>query len=141
MFTRSNKLAKDKKSDNQRLASEKTFIEPDEEMKDDEIIGVRVINEPMPNPLAKPEVEEPKPEETKEQPKALPDPKKKVQKKGLQHREEGAFQTYIFRVCKEVTPDTGISKKAMTTLNQIIADKFEAIMTESRGLIIKYKHS
>lgn len=40
---------------------------------------------------------------------------------------------------KEMAPDSGISKKAMTTLNQIISDKFESIMNESRGLIINNK--
>ncbi len=44
-------------------------------------------------------------------------------------------------MCKEVCPDSGISKKAMVTLNQIIADKFESIMNESRGLVINTKKS
>ena len=42
-------------------------------------------------------------------------------------------------MCKEVCPDSGVSKKAMTTLNQIVADKFEAIMLEARGLIVTNK--
>ena len=39
-------------------------------------------------------------------------------------------------MCKEVTPDTGISKKAMATLNHIVADKFETIMNEARSLVV-----
>ena len=65
--------------------------------------------------------------------------KKQVNKKALMHRDEGAFQTYIFRVCKEVCPDSGISKKAMNTLNHIISDKFEQIMRESRDLVVNTK--
>ena len=79
-------------------------------------------------------------EESKQ--KTLPDPKKQSKmnaKKASGHRDDAAFQTYIFRVCKEVCPETGISKKAMSTMNHIIADKFEEIMSESRGLIVNTK--
>ena len=112
---------------------------PLEEEKE-EIIGVNVLNEHyLP---AKPAAVQP--DSTKvseEQQKALPDPKKKLanKQKAQQHRDEGAFQTYIFRVFKEVCPDSGLSKKAMQTMEHIVADKFEAIMHESRALILNNK--
>ncbi len=118
------------------MPSKLEFVCPDEDMKQDEIIGVKVmsLNE-APNPFAK--HSQPL-EETKElQPELVV--KKKAKKASLLHRDEGAFQTYIFRVCKEVCPDSGVSKKAMTTLNQMMADKFETLMNEARGLVINQK--
>merc|ERR1711976_898186 len=116
-----------------------TFVDPND--KNDEIIGVKVMqSNEVPNPLAKPK---PVPqEETKEAPKTLPDPKKKLaqnKQKATIYRDEDAFSTYIFRVCKEVCPDSGISKKAMKTLNHIVADKFEQIMNEARSLNLNNK--
>ncbi len=117
-----------------------------EEVKDEEIVGVNVLplSEMTENPLGKRNaagkktVEEAKFAEIVQVP--LPDPKKRqTLKKAATHRDEGAFQTYIYRVCKEVCPDSAISKKAMTMLNQIVADKFEQIMSESRGLIVNTK--
>jgi len=69
--------------------------------------------------------------------KALEEKKKKNQlKKSNFLRDEGAFNTYLYRVLKETCPDTGISKKAMVTLNQIMVDKFEEVMLESRSLVL-----
>ena len=42
---------------------------------------------------------------------------KKPKKKAHTIKDEGAFNTYIYRVLKEVSPETGISKNAMHTLN------------------------
>merc|ERR1719498_547058 len=75
----------------------------------------------------------------------MPDPKKKsrknVLKLALEHTDENAFTTYIYRVLKETCPDASISRKAMLTLNQIMGDRFETIMKESRELIIHDKRT
>ena len=62
-------------------------------------------------------------------------------KKAQLHRDEGAFNTYIFRVMKDTLPEEAVSKKAMLTLNHAIADKFEDIMNEARALIVNNKKS
>ena len=56
-------------------------------------------------------------------------------KKFLQIRDDKAFQLYIYRVLKQVKPELGISKRAMSQLNQIVADLFERIMEEARKLV------
>jgi hypothetical protein len=63
MQTRSNKLANKRRDTSVTVTNSSP---EDEEMKEDEIIGVRVINEPMPNPLAKPLEQLNALEETKE---------------------------------------------------------------------------
>ena len=116
-----------------------------EEHKNDEIVGVNVLSMkelPENHPLAKRKQTAEKEEAKKAvEPTTLPDPKKQKQslKKASTHRDDGAFQTYIFRVHKQVAPDSAITKKAMVTLNHLIADKFEQIMAESRGLIVNMK--
>jgi histone H2B len=47
-----------------------------------------------------------------------------------------SFQTYIFRVMKEVKPELSISKKAMMLVNNILAELFIKIMQEARNLMI-----
>ena len=46
----------------------------------------------------------------------------KKSKKGVE-----SYKLYIFKVLKQVHPDTGISSKAMAILNSFIADMFEKI--------------
>jgi hypothetical protein len=48
----------------------------------------------------------------------------KKAKKGVE-----SYKLYIFKVLKQVHPDTGISSKAMAILNSFIADQFEKIAT------------
>ncbi len=48
----------------------------------------------------------------------------KKSKKGVE-----SYKLYIFKVLKQVHPDTGISSKAMAILNSFIADQFEKIAT------------
>ena len=43
-------------------------------------------------------------------------------------------QIYIYKVLKQVHPDTGISSKAMSILNSFINDIFEKIATETATL-------
>ena len=44
------------------------------------------------------------------------------------------MQIYIYKVLKQVHPDTGISSKAMSILNSFINDIFEKIATETATL-------
>ena len=47
-----------------------------------------------------------------------------------------SFQTYIYRVLKEVKPELGISKKGIALINNIIAELFIKIMQDARNLMI-----
>lgn len=47
------------------------------------------------------------------------------------------FNTYIFRVLKQVHPKTGISKKAMSIMNSLVLDTFDRVATEA-GHLCKY---
>merc|ERR1712129_252659 len=48
------------------------------------------------------------------------------------------YSTYIYKVLKQVHPDTGISKKSMSIMNSFINDVFERLATEA-GKLGKYK--
>lgn len=54
-------------------------------------------------------------------------------------RSSNAFSLYLFRILKTVRDDTGISKKGMNLLNQLIANAFEEIMKEARNLVLYQK--
>ena len=45
------------------------------------------------------------------------------------------FSVYIYRVLKQVHPETGISKRSMSIMNSFIHDIFEKIATESSRLV------
>ena len=45
-----------------------------------------------------------------------------------------SYSTYIYKVLKQVHPDTGISNKAMSIMNSFINDVFEKIATEASRL-------
>ena len=47
------------------------------------------------------------------------------------------YSTYIYRVLKQVHPDTGISKRAMSIMNSFIGDIFERISGEA-GRLVRY---
>lgn len=51
------------------------------------------------------------------------------------------YSTYIFRVLKQVHPDTGISNKAMAILNSFVQDVFERLATEASKLAAINKRS
>ena len=64
-------------------------------------------------------------------------PAKKVAKGGSKKRVKAKHETYkiyIYKVLKQVHPDTGISSKAMSILNSFINDIFEKIATETAQL-------
>lgn len=45
------------------------------------------------------------------------------------------YSTYLYRVLKQVHPDTGISKKAMSIMNSFINDIFERLCDEAGKLV------
>ena len=60
------------------------------------------------------------------------DKKKKAHKKPKQ-----SYATYIYRVLKQVHPETGISKRSMSIMNSFIHDIFEKIAGEA-GKLVRY---
>jgi len=51
------------------------------------------------------------------------------------------YQGYIYKVLKQVHPDTGISNRAMSIMNSFINDIFERIATEASKLASYNKKS
>ena len=52
-----------------------------------------------------------------------------------------SYAIYIYKVLKQVHPDTGISSKAMTIMNSFVNDIFERIAAESSRLAHYNKRS
>ena len=48
-----------------------------------------------------------------------------------------SYSSYIYKVLKQVHPDTGISSKAMSIMNSFINDAFERIAVEA-GKLARY---
>ncbi len=75
-------------------------------------------------------------------PKAEKAPAKKVaakpaeadKKKKKKVSKSETYKVYIYKVLKQVHPDTGISSKAMSIMNSFINDIFEKIATEAAKL-------
>ncbi|KAH7643441.1 histone H3 [Dermatophagoides farinae] len=55
-------------------------------------------------------------------------------KKKKHRRRKESFSIYIYKVLKQVHPDTGISSKAMSIMNSFVNDIFERIAAESSRL-------
>ncbi|CAK8691344.1 unnamed protein product [Clavelina lepadiformis] len=75
-------------------------------------------------------------------------PKKLVAKKPQQekkvkrrHRRKESFGIYIYKVLKQVHPDTGISSKAMKIMNSFVSDLFERVAGEASRLCHYNKRS
>ncbi|KAI8804327.1 histone-fold-containing protein [Cladochytrium replicatum] len=51
------------------------------------------------------------------------------------------YSTYIYKVLKQVHPDTGISNKAMSIMNSFVNDIFERIASEASKLAAINKRS
>ena len=71
--------------------------------------------------------------------KADKKPAKKTVKKGASGTKKKkakveTYKIYIYKVLKQVHPDTGISSKAMSIMNSFINDIFEKIATEASKL-------
>jgi histone H2B len=64
--------------------------------------------------------------------KEAKDPSKKRKSKRTE-----SYGTYIYKVLKQVHPDTGISKKSMSIMNSFIGDVFGRIATEA-GRLVQY---
>ncbi|KAH7643406.1 histone H2B [Dermatophagoides farinae] len=55
-------------------------------------------------------------------------------KKKKHRRRKESFSIYIYKVMKQVHPDTGISSKAMSIMNSFVNDIFERIAAEASRL-------
>ena len=60
---------------------------------------------------------------------------KKDVKKTAHRRRTETFSVYIYRVLKQVHPETGISKRSMHIMNSFINDIFEKIALEASKLV------
>lgn len=58
--------------------------------------------------------------------------KKKKTKSGNKRRE--TFSTYIYKVLKQIHPETGISSRSMSILNSLVNDIYERIVVEAAHL-------
>ena len=47
--------------------------------------------------------------------------------KKRRHKRRESYAIYVYKVLKQVHPDTGISSKAMSTMNSFVNDIFERI--------------
>ncbi|CZT23406.1 Histone H2B [Ramularia collo-cygni] len=61
-------------------------------------------------------------------------------KKRTKTRKE-TYSSYIYKVLKQVHPDTGISNRAMSILNSFVNDIFERVATEASKLAAYNKKS
>ena len=61
-------------------------------------------------------------------------------KKRRKSRKE-SYSVYIYRVLKQVHPDTGVSSKAMSIMNSFVNDVFERIAAEASRLAHYNKRS
>ncbi|KAL7008138.1 histone H2B [Cystobasidiomycetes sp. EMM_F5] len=62
-------------------------------------------------------------------------------KKKRKKKRTETYSTYIYKVLKQVHPDTGISNKAMLILNSFVNDIFERIASEASKLASYNKKS
>ena len=58
----------------------------------------------------------------------------KAASKSKNKKRTESYSSYIYKVLKQVHPDTGISKKGMSIMNSFINDIFERIATEAGKL-------
>ena len=67
--------------------------------------------------------------------KAITPKKPKVEVAAKKKKRVESFSVYIYRVLKQVHPETGISKRSMSIMNSFIYDIFEKISAESAKLV------
>ncbi|XP_014214249.1 histone H2B-like [Copidosoma floridanum] len=72
--------------------------------------------------------------------KAMKNISKGDKKKRSKKRKE-SYGIYIYKVLKQVHPDTGVSSKAMSIMNSFVNDIFERIATEASRLAHYNKRS
>ena len=58
-------------------------------------------------------------------------------KRTYNRKRKETFNLYIYKVLKQVHPEFGMSKKAMSVMNGFVFDAFDRIATEA-GNIVKY---
>eukprot|EP01130_Rhizamoeba_saxonica_P008573 TRINITY_DN346_c0_g1_i1.p1 TRINITY_DN346_c0_g1~~TRINITY_DN346_c0_g1_i1.p1 ORF type:complete len:117 (-),score=26.62 TRINITY_DN346_c0_g1_i1:75-425(-) len=61
----------------------------------------------------------------------------KKPRRAAKRKNYNSYSTFIYKVLKQVHPDTGISKKAMAIMNSFVSDIFERIATEA-GRLARY---
>ncbi|CAL2040298.1 unnamed protein product [Caenorhabditis brenneri] len=61
--------------------------------------------------------------------------------KKKKHARKESYSVYIYRVLKQVHPDTGVSSKAMSIMNSFVNDVFERIASEASRLAHYNKRS
>lgn len=66
--------------------------------------------------------------------KSVKKPKSSSDKKLRHRRRVETFGIYIYKVLRQVHPETGISKKAMNIMNSFINDTFDRIAIEASKL-------
>jgi histone H2B len=54
--------------------------------------------------------------------------------KKRRHRKAETYSSYIYKVLKQVHPDTGVSKRAMAIMNSFVNDIFERLAGEASRL-------
>ncbi|CAM9121861.1 unnamed protein product [Choristocarpus tenellus] len=64
-------------------------------------------------------------------------PKKSGESKSKKGKRTESYSSYIYKVLKQVHPDTGISKRGMSIMNSFINDVFERVASES-GRLTRY---
>ncbi|XP_021706538.1 histone H2B-like [Aedes aegypti] len=65
----------------------------------------------------------------------------KGDKKKKKQRRKESYAIYIYKVLKQVHPDTGVSSKAMSIMNSFVNDIFERIAAEASRLAHYNKRS
>jgi histone H3/H4 len=55
-------------------------------------------------------------------------------RKGHKRKRKESYAIYIYKVLKQVHPDTGVSSKAMSIMNSFVNDIFERIAAEASRL-------
>lgn len=58
----------------------------------------------------------------------------KTDRKGGRRKRKESYAIYIYKVLKQVHPDTGVSSKAMSIMNSFVTDIFERIAGEASRL-------
>ncbi|CAH3149161.1 unnamed protein product, partial [Pocillopora meandrina] len=76
----------------------------------------------------------PRPEKARREPARLNQPRRTLARKKKRSKRKESYAIYIYKVLKQVHPDTGISSKAMGIMNSFVNDVFERIATESSRL-------
>jgi len=58
-----------------------------------------------------------------------------IKKKERKHKRVEVYSSYIYKVLKQVHPDTGITKTSMSIMNSFINDCFERVAGEAGRLV------